>query len=833
MSKGLVAVLLLAIASQAMASPTPSLIVVPNAEPGLATRLQGRGVPVVRDMGRYLIVAAPAREAALLEELGVPYRSVDPSIEGHTYYTIWVRNDRGEAALAALPGIEILYSDGIDALVRAAPADAEGAAAAGFEIARVFMRPIRAVPEPDAFRAAKTLVADPLIQLMVDSVSVTRVTDDVQRLQDFRTRYCRSDSCAAAANWIKGRFESFGIDSVYLHWFDAEIKENVVAVIPGAKNPGKLVVVGGHYDSITGNHNNCPGADDDASGTALVIECARILSRYRFDYTLVFVAFGGEEVGLVGSEAFAALADARGDTILAAVCADMIGYVAPGDPVDLDIVANPTSLWIRQLATDAAALYVPDLAIVNGAVPGGASSDHASFWGHGFPAVLLFEDSDDYSPYIHTTSDVVGISYNSETLARRSVRAAVALLASLAEPNEIAIEHAPLSHTPDTENSYRVVATIEATTALDPDSLLVRYSTGVVSGAAPLAPTGRSGEYEAFIPAMIGGTFVDYHIVAADVEGNRTVHPLGAPGAAHSFFVGEITPILADDFEAESGWTVGDAGDDALEGIWERAVTNGTWSANGAVQPDEDHTPDPGATCFVTGNAQPGASQRENEVQGGKTTLLSPVFDLSGYSNVRVRYWRWYSNDTGFLDPDEWAVDVSGDGGESWTRIESTWKSDQSWRFVEKNIEDFTPLTAEMRFRFIARDESFQTIVEAAVDDFSLVTFEEISTAVAEGGPSAAGRATLGRNAPNPFNPTTRIAYTVPAGSGAVPVKLIVYDLGGRLVRVLVDRPEPAGPGVATWDGTDSNGRPVASGVYFYQLRALSDRETKRMVLLR
>jgi hypothetical protein len=833
MTKGLVALLLATLASFAMASPEGSLVVVPSPSPGLAARLLDDGIPVVRDMERFLILVAPPEGLARLEALGVRHVVLDPSVEGKTFYTILVRGESGLAALSSMPGIEVLYSDGIDAVVRAAEADAEAAAGRGFEIARVFMRPIRTASEEAPAREAGTLVADPLIAQMVDSVSIAEVTSSVQRLQDFRTRYCRSDSGAAAANWIKSRFESFGIESVSLQWFDADVVENVVAVIPGVKDPEKLVVVGGHFDSITGNPNYAPGADDDASGTALVIECARILSRYRFDYTLVFVAFSAEEIGLVGSEAFAALAEQHGDSIIGVVCADMIGYLAPGDEVDLDIVANPPSSWIRQLAVEAGALYVPELSVVNGQIPGGASSDHASFWGHGYNAVLFFEDSGDYSPYIHTSNDVVGISYNSETLAERCVREAVALLATMAEPYDIAIEHVPLADTEDVSNPYRVVVNLEASGTLEPDSLLVRYATGVVSGTAPLAPTGRGTEYEAFLPAQTGGTFVDYYIVAEDTDGDRAVSPLGAPAATHTFFVGTITPIVVDPFETESGWTVGAADDDATKGIWERADPNGTSWPNGSVQPEDDHTPDPGSFCFVTGNAPPGSGQRENEVQGGKTTLLSPVYDLSSYPNAWVSYWRWYSNDTGNLDPDEWVVDVSSDGGDTWVRLESSWTADHSWLFVERNLSDFIPLTSEVRFRFIASDESYLTIVEAAVDDFSIVTYEEISTEVAEGVLPGAGRAVLGRNAPNPFNPATRISYTIPEGPVSRPVRLDVYDVSGRLVRVLVERPEAAGAHVAVWDGTDANGHPVASGVYFYRLRYGSDRETRRMVLLR
>ncbi|MFH1680292.1 MAG: M20/M25/M40 family metallo-hydrolase [Candidatus Eisenbacteria bacterium] len=832
MMKGLVVALLLLLASQATASPAnEALVVVPGALPGLAARLQGEGITVVRDLDRFLIATAAPEAIARLEGLGVKHEILDPSIDSKTFYTVLVRNERGLGALSSRTAV--LFSDGIDAVVRAEPGEAEALAAEGFEIARVFMGPARVRSEGARPRAAKRLTPNPLVQAMVDSVSISSVTASVQRLEDFRTRYCRHDSCAAAADWIKAGFESFGIDSVYFHWFDPDIKHNVVAVIPGVKDPEKVVLVGGHYDSITGNHNYCPGADDDASGTALVLECARILSRFTFNHTLVFVAFGGEEVGLYGSEAFAAMAAQAGDSIIAAVCADMIGYVAPGDAIDLDIINNFTSAWMRDLAVDVGAAYVPELSVVQGSIPGGASSDHASFWRYGYDAVLFFEDSGNYSPYIHTSNDRVGISYISETLAEGSVRAAVGLLATLAEPFDVVIEHVPLVHTEDTENPYRVAATITASGTLNPDSLLARYSSGGAWNDLVLSPAGGPDEYEAFIPPQPAGTFVDYYLSAENADGDRNVAPKGAPANVYTFFVGTITPIVIDDFESESEWTVGDVDDDAIEGIWERAVPNGTWWPNGPVAPDDDRTPDPGVFCFVTGNAPPGATQRDNEVQGGKTTLFSPVFDLSSYPNARVRYHRWYSNNTGFLDPDEWVVDASADGGATWARIETDGRSDQSWRFVERNLGDYISLTSEVRFRFIASDESYMSIVEAAVDDFSIVTYEEVSTGVAEDAPRPASRAVLGRNHPNPFNPATRISYTIPEGAGALPVTLRVYDLSGRLVRVLVDEPTGAGSRVAVWDGIEENGRPVSSGVYFYRLCWNGQDETKRMVLLR
>jgi hypothetical protein len=91
----------------------------------------------------------------------------------------------------------------------------------------------------------------------------------------------------------------------------------------------------------------------------------------------------------------------------------------------------------------------------------------------------------------------------------------------------------------------------------------------------------------------------------------------------------------------------------------------------------------------------------------------------------------------------------------------------------------------------------------------------------------------LGQNAPNPFNPQTRITYTVPEGTGGAPVSLRIYDVAGRLVRTLVDTVQRPGIHVLGWDGTNERGSRVSSGVYFYRLRCRGEAQTKKMILLK
>jgi len=103
------------------------------------------------------------------------------------------------------------------------------------------------------------------------------------------------------------------------------------------------------------------------------------------------------------------------------------------------------------------------------------------------------------------------------------------------------------------------------------------------------------------------------------------------------------------------------------------------------------------------------------------------------------------------------------------------------------------------------------------------------STGVPETG--VIGRNRLAQNAPNPFNPTTSVRFSV--GRDGAEVALRVFDVSGRVVRVLADGPHPAGAHVVDWDGRDARGRPCASGVYFYRLSIDGWSSTRRMVLLK
>ncbi len=172
-----------------------------------------------------------------------------------------------------------------------------------------------------------------------------------------------------------------------------------------------------------------------------------------------------------------------------------------------------------------------------------------------------------------------------------------------------------------------------------------------------------------------------------------------------------------------SGWQIGDASDDAVLGIWEIGVPVPSYEPPYypivEIQPGYDHTGN--NRCAVTGNADPNASPWTNEVMGGKTTLYSPGFDLTGYTNPVFTYWRWYTNEWGYLPrTDRWRVQISLDGGVTWQDVENTAIPDRDWRRVVVRVLDYGEPSGLVFLRFIAQDDVAETLVEAAVDDLFL-----------------------------------------------------------------------------------------------------------------
>ncbi len=271
---------------------------------------------------------------------------------------------------------------------------------------------------------------DEQIQAMADAVAPDVLMADLQNLVNFQTRYSYSQGCRDAADWLEAQFESLGCSVERQHHTNG-MAPNIIADLEGVTEPDRIVIICGHFDSTSLQPETlAPGADDNGTGSAAVLQAARILSRYHFERTIRFICFSGEEQGLYGSQAYAAYADDEALDVEAVYNFDMIGYVDT-PPENLECVGNAASAAIVDHFIQSAQLYT-DL-LVNRRIDGSIQqSDHAPFWSRGFPAFLGIEDSPLNYPHYHKitdTADKISSGFFTQT-----TRAAVAAVAGLSVP---------------------------------------------------------------------------------------------------------------------------------------------------------------------------------------------------------------------------------------------------------------------------------------------------------------------------------------------------------------------------------------------------------------
>jgi hypothetical protein len=246
------------------------------------------------------------------------------------------------------------------------------------------------------------------------------------------------------------------------------------------------------------------------------------------------------------------------------------------------------------------------------------------------------------------------------------------------------------------------------------------------------------------------------------------------------------------------------------------------------VQPQADNTPDPGTICFVTGNGT-GGGVGEADVDNGRTTLTSPVWNVGGISDPRLVYWRWYSNNAGSgAGEDPFVTLLSNDGGASWTPIDSLYDTRNFWERVEWRLTDFFPTPANVRVRFIAQDLGVGSVVEAAIDDAMIYSGDLITAAPVE--PAAAPAVVLGAPRPSPTRRGAEVSLTLPRPG---PVIATLHDVTGRLVRTLFAGTLREGLHRLRWDGKGHGGVEAAAGVYFLNVRAVGVAKQAKIVVVR
>lgn len=208
------------------------------------------------------------------------------------------------------------------------------------------------------------------------------------------------------------------------------------------------------------------------------------------------------------------------------------------------------------------------------------------------------------------------------------------------------------------------------------------------------------------------GEQLHYFFLAEATDGSITYFPQGAPAVtAVATVAGEVDSLADFDFEDAEGWTV-ESGPGLTDGEWEVGVP----VADGGNAPTSDY--DGSGQCFLTDNTPWGSGT--SDVDGGPTSLISPIIDLTQTTDPVLSYARWFNNDD--LDADRLDVEVSWNDGDTWKLLESVGHT-PGWQIATFHLRDFIPPTPLVRVRFTVSDTPNTSKTEAAIDRFRVEEF--------------------------------------------------------------------------------------------------------------
>lgn len=257
------------------------------------------------------------------------------------------------------------------------------------------------------------------------SAHADRFIPHLERIIGERHPGSSPESLRGTADYLRQQFTSLGLTTVS-HEFSAwgKIYENVIATTPHDRDSSAApLILAAHYDTVIGS----PGADDNASGLAVLLDVARQVVNVRLQRPVRLIAFCLEEENLLGSRAYAAHLTATQQSILGAIVLECVGYtrdeegsqkIPPGVPVTvptvgnfLAVIGNQDSHALTMVVEQAMKSRIPVVPLVvpgNGELlPDTRRSDHTSFWDQGFPAVMLTDTANFRNPNYHQPTDTI------------------------------------------------------------------------------------------------------------------------------------------------------------------------------------------------------------------------------------------------------------------------------------------------------------------------------------------------------------------------------------------------------------------------------------------
>ena len=283
------------------------------------------------------------------------------------------------------------------------------------EEAKQYIKDLDVAEKTPPISAKYTMDNPQEVEKLQGEISSSNLLTTVNTLMRFQNRHHRSSYGIKASHWIKKHWENLAstrsdIDVALINHASRTAQPSVVVTIDGKSETNEIVVIGSHLDSINGRdrwsqNQRAPGADDDASGIAVLTEVLRVIVKtdYKPKKTIQIMGFAAEEVGLVGSKLIARDYRSKGKNVVGMVNFDMTGY--KGSAGDIYLTTDHTNSAQNRFLENLIDKYLKNLR--RGTMQCGyACSDHASWHGQGFAASFPTESTMRQSnPKIHTTRD--------------------------------------------------------------------------------------------------------------------------------------------------------------------------------------------------------------------------------------------------------------------------------------------------------------------------------------------------------------------------------------------------------------------------------------------
>lgn len=399
------------------------------------------------------VASGSLEDAALLAEAGQQVQVIDADTTGAIYYLVDATAPR---AVELAAGVGRLLWQSETYLIVATDAEHELALLEtlppqGVPVSLLTSAPLYVDETSPEITAAQATAPDPAVAALLTQMTPTELQTLVSQLSGHTpasvggnavtipTRYTFASRLRDAEQFVYEYYQRLGLTVRFAPWtYGRYSGRNVVAEVRGSRQPERVLLVGGHLDSISNvPYSSAPGADDNATGTAATLVIARLLAAYRPSVTVRFVHFTGEEQGQWGSKVYAAALRRAGEQVIGFINLDMIGWDGNGDRVvEIHTGRGPKSNALGDHFLERNERYNIGLVFERKTTTASRFSDHSPFWDNDYASFLVIENffddlrPRDRNPHYHTTGDAITqVDFDYVARIARVVLATVAELA--------------------------------------------------------------------------------------------------------------------------------------------------------------------------------------------------------------------------------------------------------------------------------------------------------------------------------------------------------------------------------------------------------------------